>query len=90
MTDRIKEGDLSFTRYFCTDGFIDSWSGDAAVDPNNPSFKPNYQLNSIVSMWRLNGKGEWIRNSTMWSILTEFQNHNTSDEIWDYVFNIEK
>ena len=56
--ERLKEGWVEFTRYYCKSGFIDRWIGDSINDPNRD--KPsNWSLNSFAQFWRFDG-GEWI------------------------------
>jgi hypothetical protein len=56
--DRLKEGWVDFTRYYCKSGWIDRWTGDSINDPNRPT-KSNWQLNSFAQFWRFDGGG-WI------------------------------
>jgi hypothetical protein len=83
--ETIKENWYSFNRYYCKEGFIDSWSGDSANSPNEQE-KKNYQLNSTVTMYRLNGKGQWYSRNFLKSIFNSIMSIEcqlfSANEIW--------
>jgi hypothetical protein len=83
-----EENGLIFWRYHCKEGFIDYWMGDASIDPNNwNGVKPNFQLNSFITMYRLNGKGEWYDRSdwksSFHAIIQRDCEIKTAEEIWN-------
>ena len=85
----LKEKWFTHIRFYCKEGVIDRWMGDAINNPNNDT-KSNMQLNSVATFWRLNGVGEWIHNTEIrqiYSLLVQFKDIATSDEIWQSALN---
>lgn len=83
--ETIKENWYSFNRYYCKEGYIDSWIGDSANSPNEQE-KKNYQLNSTITMYRLNGKGQWYSRNFLKSIFNSIMSIEcelfSATEIW--------
>ncbi|SFC81245.1 hypothetical protein SAMN05421780_11061 [Flexibacter flexilis DSM 6793] len=86
-TEKLQEGWVVFTRFYCKEGFWDRVIGDQANNPNNPH-KSNISLNSFESYWRCN-TGKWIeqsclspRNSIL-PMINEFGEEFTAEEILD-------
>ena len=77
---RITEGNTTFTRYYCTEGYIDRWVGDCNHNPNNPE-KPLLQLNVTAEYVRCNG-GEWLMTGRrVLKDLMEYSSLFTADEL---------
>lgn len=84
-SERIKEGWVTFTRFYCTEGCIDIWYGDCAHNPNIEK-EPRWNLNSFVSFIRLNGEGRWFPNEYrkgLKGFTEEMCGVFTSQEIWE-------
>lgn len=84
-SELISEKWFTFRRLYCKEGYIDYWSGDCSNDPNLDT-KPNYNLNSTISMFRLNGVGSWIDKNLLRGLFEDINNYSdgfTSDELWE-------
>lgn len=82
----LKERWYSFRRVYFKDGFIDVYQGDSSKAPNN-DFETNYSLNNTITMYRLNGEGNWYSRNFLKSMF-EFTNGDyhesfTSNEVWE-------
>ena len=87
--ERLEEGWVKFTRYYCKEGHIDCWNGDMINNPNNPT-KGQWQLNAFTQFFRYNN-GKWINSRDLratqglLSMVDEF----TAEEIWNEALRIE-
>lgn len=84
--ETIKEKWYEIRRLYCKEGFIDLYQGDSHHHPDLNA-KPTMQVNNMVALYRLDGKGEWVSRNRMRGIfdaLHEYSDMFTSKEIWDY------
>lgn len=85
--EKLEEGWVKFTRYNCTDGCIDIWTGDCVDNPNNDN-KSRLNLNAFATFVRLNGNGRWYPNDYRKGIrgfTMEMCQVATSVEIWNEI-----
>ena len=90
---RLKSGWVEFTRFYCKEGHIDRWMGDAINDPNNKHIH-GQQLNSSATFYRFNG-GKWIysgdlKRSNVIYTLDLYGELFTADEIKQELFTQQK
>ncbi len=81
--ERLQEGWVKFTRFYCKEGWIDQWVGDCADDPNRP-IKSFYSLNAFSTCWRAKGT-KWfpeLNKGHLHIKLDKYAQEYTSDEIW--------
>ena len=81
----LQEGWVKFSRYHCTEGYIDIWLGDSSDNPNR-DIKSHWYLNSFNTYIRLNGEGRWFPNGYRKGVkrfTSEMGVVTTSQEIWD-------
>jgi hypothetical protein len=83
-----KEGWVDFKRIYFTEGFIDLFNGDCASDPNLDE-PPRFGLNAFATYLRLNGEGEWKKESNAVgtevdsAMMTKYHNEVTATEFWE-------
>ena len=82
----MKEGWVEFQRIPCKIGFIDRWFGDVGSNPNNPK-AANFNLNSLVNYYRLNGKGKWFSRNNFKFGMREVLEFNSAswnaEDLWE-------
>lgn len=87
----LKEKWYQFVRWYCKEGFIDVWSGDALSNPNDDS-KNGLNINSFEKYFRLNGDGDWIKrsalNRNMFTMILANRETETSESIWNTAINL--
>jgi hypothetical protein len=81
----LKEKWFSFMRFYCSEGYIDRWYGDQADDPNQDE-KSYINLNSLSTMFRLNGEGQWIHKSELFQLerdlMQGYHELFSADDLW--------
>lgn len=80
---RFMEGWVCFDRYYCTEGYIDRWTGSGSQDPNSPFMSA--MTSDIRVFYRVN-KGKWIDRrqfeSDFFVTLLECHKYFTASEIF--------
>src|SRR3972149_5088906 len=82
-TEHLKESWVEFIRIYCKEGFLDRWVGDSINNPNLSHAKP-FNINAIVTYWRLNGTSPWFRemNKDFTGTVFLMADDHTSEKIW--------
>jgi hypothetical protein len=76
MIENIKYNWTSIKRYYCKEGYIDTWSGDMGSDPDDKA-APKLNLNACVTLYRFND-GDWA-NRLSQSIKSDLYDDTTRE-----------
>jgi hypothetical protein len=88
--EEVKEKWYTLRRFHCKEGFIDAYQGDSHHDPDLDE-KPRVQVNRIITLYRLNGKGKWHNRNQLkglFDVLLSDEQRElfTAEELWKSEF----
>jgi hypothetical protein len=85
MIEKIEEKWYTLNRYYYKEGFIDVYHGDSHHDPDLDE-KPKIQINSSMTLYRLNGKGKWYHRNKLKGLFNSLNSDErelfSADEVW--------
>ena len=87
----LEEKWFKYRRIFCTEGFIDIWSGSETDNPNDEIPSEDESL-ILTTYYRLNGEGEWLNRSKFDDMMywLSAQGHLTSSNlVWEQAIKIQ-